>query len=80
MAHCTNCGASGWEDRQDFECPKCGFKKTEAKQAETIYLIFCATCQCHYGNVIEACPHHGIGSHILSPHFPISKGVPVINS
>jgi hypothetical protein len=44
--HCPNCGAKGWEDRKDFECRKCGFKKGTAKELPPIDLVFCQSCGC----------------------------------
>lgn len=46
---CPNCGNPKFEEhRKDFECPSCGFKKTETKQLPEVTLMFCEDCGCHY--------------------------------
>jgi ribosomal protein L37AE/L43A len=48
---CPNCGNPKFEEnRKDFACPSCGFKKTEFKKVEDCSIFYCEGCGCNYTN------------------------------
>jgi NMD protein affecting ribosome stability and mRNA decay len=54
--NCPNCGRKGWEEKKDYECRKCGFKKTDTKELPPIHLIYCDGCGCTLSDFCERHP------------------------
>jgi hypothetical protein len=54
---CPNCGGNEWQVKKDFECPKCGYKTIESRDAGEATLVYCEECACHY---LSACTSHDL--------------------
>jgi len=63
MARCDQCGAPGWENRDGYECKKCGFKKIANTLLDPGTLVFCEGCGCTYLNKCN----NGHSSDYLTP-------------
>jgi hypothetical protein len=47
---CPNCGANSWSDKKGFVCNSCNYKVVEFSEKESIKIVYCSLCGCHYSN------------------------------